>query len=121
MFQDHSQGRACGTDGEDDHHDLEGLEKYRESHGIESLALMEKQPLCTKNLESSSLSKKAPLCSNNFNFLLKMNSMSAEPAAFPLNDGKRLWRWTLYAAFLFQGEGFGEGEWPDRILPMTEQ
>ena len=59
--------------------------KYGESHGIESLALIEKQHLCTKNLEPLALSKKAPLCSNNFNFLLKMNSMSAEPAAFQLS------------------------------------
>ena len=58
--------------------------KYKESHGIEFLALMKRQHLCTKNLESSALLKKAPLCSNNFNFLLKMKSMSAEPAAFPL-------------------------------------
>ena len=49
MFQDLSQGRACGTDGEDDYHNLEGLEKYRESYGIETFVLMEKQHLCAKS------------------------------------------------------------------------
>ena len=41
---------------------------YRESHGTDSLALLEKTLLCR----------------NNFDFFLKMTSMSAEPAASQL-------------------------------------
>ena len=35
--------------------------------------------------EMPGLLEKIPLCRNYFNFFLKMNSMSAEPAAFQLN------------------------------------